>query len=185
MDAQDALQRLMDGNERFLSLAANEGDVSVALRSELANNGQHPFAVVIACSDSRVVPEHLFNCGLGEIFCIRTAGNTIGEGELASAVYACDHLGCKLLVVLGHTCCGAVAATLEGGAHGAVAPLTDRIRHAIGDEQDPTTASWVNAKHGVQVLMDNPEIAELVEQGLMLKAALHHIETGEVEFADE
>ena len=182
MNATEALARLKEGNERFVQQGANTSDIGMARRAELAEAGQHPFAVVIACSDSRVVPEHLFDCGLGDLFTIRTAGNTIGSSELASVVYACAHLKCKLVVVLGHTQCGAVGATLAGGETGAVSVLTNRIQQAIGDEHDPVQASVLNAMAGIASLEACEELAPLLQNGLALKGALHHIDTGEVEF---
>ena len=182
MDSSEALARLKAGNERFVGQSTNTGDVSPARRAELAQDGQHPFAVVVACSDSRVVPEHLFDCGLGELFCIRTAGNTIGPAELASIVYACAHLGCKLVVVLGHTQCGAVGAALAGGEKGPIGVLTDRVLAAIGAERDPSSASVLNVKAGIAVLEKCLEVTALKESGLLLQGALHHIDTGQVEF---
>lgn len=182
MDAASARKLLEEGNARFVASDANTSSVGIARRAELAEQGQRPFAVVVACSDSRVVPEHVFDCGLGDIFTIRTAGNTIGEDELASVVYACGHLGCKLVVVLGHTQCGAVAAALGGGAEGAVGVLTDRIRDAIGMETDPQAASVLNVQAGLDALAAHPEVAALAQEGLQLQGALHHIDTGQVEF---
>ncbi len=182
MDAQTALERLRQGNERFLTECTNGGDIGPDVRGELSRNGQRPFAVIVACSDSRVVPEHVFDCGLGELFCVRTAGNTIGASELASVVYACEHLGCSLVVVMGHTQCGAVAATLAGGTDGAVGTLTERITAAIGEERDPDAASAINAQAGATALASHPELVPLAENGLQIRAALHHIDTGVVEF---
>ncbi len=182
MDASEALSRLKAGNERFVAQGANTGDISPERRLELSETGQHPYAVVISCSDSRSVPEHVFDCGLGELFVIRTAGNTVGPSELASVVYACAHLGCKLVVVLGHTQCGAVGAALAGGESGAIGVLTDRVLSAIGDERDPSRASVSNAAAGIATLESCPEVAALFDEGLVLQSALHHIDTGCVEF---
>jgi len=116
-----ALQLLLDGNKGF----AQKGEVknldkkvSVKRRTELAQ-GQKPFAVVIACSDSRVSPELLFDKGLGEIFVVRVAGNIVGPHELGSVEYAVEHLGAKLVMVLGHERCGAVTATYDAHVSGA------------------------------------------------------------------
>lgn len=180
--ADDALARLKEGNAAFVSHERNGSFIGLARREQLSERGQHPYAVVISCSDSRVVPEHLFDCGLGDLFVIRTAGNTVGEAELASAVYACGHLGCKLVVVLGHTGCGAVAATLAGGESGAIGVLTDRIGAGIGAEQDPTRASVANVEAGLASLAACPELASLAAGGLRFQGALHHIDSGRVEF---
>jgi carbonic anhydrase len=181
--AHAALARLVEGNRKFVEERAFGADLSTARVARLAADGQHPFATVIACSDSRVVPEHLFMCGLGDIFCIRTAGNTIGPGELASAVYGSAHLGAGLLVVLGHTGCGAVRAALETGEHGALEPVLGKIRAAIGDERDPEAASVANVRAGVDTLRIQPDLARLEAAGaLAIAGALYHTDTGVVEF---
>ena len=109
-------------------------------RSDTAINGQHPKAAILCCSDSRVIPEEIFDCSIGDLFVIRTAGNTLGPNELASFEYAYHHLGISLFIVLGHTHCGAVGSALEGH-HGA---LMDTIREHIHDEKDPIEASKKN-----------------------------------------
>ena len=109
-------------------------------RSDTATNGQHPKAAILCCSDSRVIPEEIFGCSIGDLFVIRTAGNTLGPNELASFEYAYHHLGISLFIVLGHTHCGAVGSALEGH-HGA---LMDTIREHIHDEKDPIEASKMN-----------------------------------------
>ena len=99
------------GNKEFLSKLEN--DKALKDRRDELVKGQHPEVLVITCSDSRVVPEIIFNCSLGDIFVIRTAGNVINEGELATVEYAIEHLKVKRIVVLGHTHCGAVHATIK------------------------------------------------------------------------
>lgn len=113
ISAAEALGRLERGNHDFVTVRAHERDLSPERVAELYAYGQSPFAVVVACSDSRTVPEHMFMMGLGDLFVIRVAGNVVGDVELASVVYACEHLGVKLVLVLGHTGCGAVQATME------------------------------------------------------------------------
>ena len=105
--AGEALQRLREGNRIYVEALDHERDLSPERIADLFENGQRPFACVITCADSRVVPEHIFMTGLGELFVIRVAGNVVGPIELASAVYACEHLHTRLLLVLGHTHCGA------------------------------------------------------------------------------
>ncbi len=112
-DAAGALNRLKSGNRAFLSAAENEADISPSVRKETAQKGQFPYAVIVACSDSRVVPEHIFGCGIGELFVIRVAGNVIGDHQLGSIEYAVRHLKCPLVVVLAHPGCGAVNAALQ------------------------------------------------------------------------
>src|SRR5438105_3680928 len=118
--AQDAkptptgsLQRLKDGNARFAADKPNKRDVGADKRKELAK-GQHPFAIVLTCADSRVAPELLFDAGLGELFVLRVAGNIADPAVVGSIEYAVEHLHTPLIVVLGHESCGAVAAALDG-----------------------------------------------------------------------
>ncbi len=182
MKAQEALDRLMEGNRKFIQATTHQTDVSLPVREGLVKEGQHPFATVISCSDSRVIPEHVFMCGLGDIFCVRTAGNTIGPGELASALYGCEHLGTQLLMVMGHTGCGAVASAIESDDHGPLAPILGKVEQAIGDERDPYAATVANARASVRDLRENPELSHLVGEGkLTILAAVFHTDSGEVE----
>ena len=138
--------RLNAGNAYFLA----HGDT--AKRIETAEHGQHPYAIVICCSDSRVIPEQIFSAGIGDLFVIRIAGNVLDRHQLGSVEYAAAHLGCKLVVLLGHTGCGAVGAALAGEAEGHIADLVTEIRQAIGDERDPLLAAKRNVLHGVERL---------------------------------
>ncbi len=106
---EEALQMLKEGNKRFVDNNQANNDLSETRRNELVE-GQEPFAVVVACSDSRVVPEHAFDQGLGDIFVVRVAGNILDPAEIGSVEYAVDHLDSKVVVVLGHQSCGAVTA---------------------------------------------------------------------------
>ncbi len=112
LSAADALQRLQDGNARFVADHAATHDLGDQRRHELVG-GQHPFAIVLACADSRVPPELLFDQGLGDLFVIRVAGNVVDPAILGSIEYAVDHLGVQLVVVLGHDSCGGVQAVLD------------------------------------------------------------------------
>ena len=108
MTSQDALRLLREGNARYASWKAENPNVSSARLTETAIEGQHPIATVLACSDSRVPVERVFDRGIGDIFVVRVAGNVCGTDEVASLEYGVEHLGTPLLVVLGHTNCGAV-----------------------------------------------------------------------------
>lgn len=188
MGANEALERLRLGNEAFLREHANEGDVSLAAVKRLFEEGQAPFACVITCADSRVVPEHVFMTGLGELFCIRVAGNVIGDMELASCLYAAEHLHTPLVVVLGHTHCGAIETAIEVAGNpqlpceGAIAPLVSSVVTAIGTETDPYAASVANVQAGLRTLAADSEIAHLVGQGMRLQGAVYHTHSGVVEF---
>lgn len=129
--ANGSLQRLLDGNRRFVQGAVEHPRQDAQTRRALLA-GQRPFAVVLGCSDSRISPELLFDQGLGDLFVIRVAGNVIGEVAIASVEYAVAHLGVPLIVVLAHSSCGAVTATLAGGRpEGNLGALTERIGPAI------------------------------------------------------
>lgn len=107
--------------------------------------GQHPELLVVCCSDSRVVPEKILSCSLGEIFVIRTAGNVINNGELASISYAIEHLHIKHILVLGHTHCGAIHSVIHNEGFKYMDPITSRIKHNIEGITDELEASRVNA----------------------------------------
>ena len=113
MDTQQALASLKQGNQRFLDAVKSGGSVNISLTSLPSASSQSPKAVVVSCSDSRVTPEVLFDCELGEIFVIRVAGNIITETELGSIEFACQKFGTRLVIVLGHTQCGAIAASIS------------------------------------------------------------------------
>ena len=113
LTADEALERLREGNARYLGASQAQGDVSPELRQSTFCEGQHPYAIVLACSDSRVIPEAIFSAGIGDLFVIRVAGNVVDKHQLGSIEYAEDHLGCSLVVVLGHTGCGAVDAAMQ------------------------------------------------------------------------
>lgn len=134
MDSQKAIELLKEGNARFVSGTLVLKEHYEEDRKRLSE-GQHPFAVVLCCSDSRVVPEILFDQKLGDLFVIRNAGNVVDEDVLGSIEYAVEHLGSPLVVVLGHSCCGAVTATCQGGElPGHIVDLALRIRPAISAE---------------------------------------------------
>lgn len=129
---EEAKQLLLDGNQRFIEGKPLSKDLSFTKRSELLEKGQHPFAVIVSCSDSRVPPELLFDQALGDLFVIRIAGGVITPVELGSVEYAVEHLNTPLVVVLGHENCGAVtAAVQEGEAHGSVSAIIDKITPAV------------------------------------------------------
>ena len=98
-----ALEKLKAGNARYIDAKVNSEDISQAKRTDTLVNGQKPYAIIITCSDSRVIPENIFMTGIGELFVIRIAGNVIDEHQLGSIEYAASHLGAPLIVVMGHT----------------------------------------------------------------------------------
>lgn len=185
IDAKEAKQRLIEGNLKYLGADTAFGDVSPAIRRDTAQNGQHPYAIVITCSDSRVIPESIFSAGIGELFVVRVAGNVIDDHQLGSIEYAADHLGTKLIVVLGHTGCGAVDAAIKGHAGGFIDSIIKDISLAIGGETDAFKASCLNVKHGVEVIRHELEIHPVHDpEGLVVMGAIYHIDDGRVEFLD-
>ena len=193
LSAEAALERLRQGNRAYLSAHQNTGNISSAEVERLFAEGQAPFACVVACADSRVVPEHIFMTGIGELFTIRCAGNVVGRMGLASVLYAVEHLGVKLVLVLGHTHCGAVEAGMELAAdpHGApdmqnaIRPLAECVMAAIGTERDPYRAALLNAQAAAAVVRADPDIAHLAEaEGVQVRTAIYHTHSGEIEFLE-
>ena len=183
LSATEAIERLKRGNERYLEALHAEGDVSPALRKATFEEGQRPYAVVLACSDSRVIPEAIFSAGIGDLFVIRVAGNVVDNHQLGSIEYAEDHLGCNLVLVLGHTGCGAVDAAMHHEPYGTVKFITDEIADAIGDEHDEAAACLANVAHSVRRIEESRKVrVDEEEHGLRVVGALYHTDSGEVEF---
>ena len=182
MEHTHLIERLRAGNRSYLN-GEFAGDVSAAAREKTAAHGQHPRAIVIACSDSRVIPEAIFSAGIGELFVIRLAGNVLDRHQLGSIEYAAAHLHCPLILVLGHTGCGAVSAALSGGGEGYIQYITDEILLAVGKERDPDRACRLNVLHAVetirQAFADHPEIPSV---DLDIRGAVYDIRSGAVEW---
>lgn len=185
LEAKEALEKLKEGNRRYLGAETPAGDISLAVREDTAENGQHPYAIIVTCSDSRVIPESIFSAGIGELFVIRVAGNVIDDHQLGSIEYAADHLGARLILVLGHTRCGAVGAAIHGHGGGFIDSIIKDISLAIGDEKDDFRAGCLNVKHGVEVIKHELEIHPPHDaKGLVVAGAIYHIEDGRVEYLD-
>lgn len=192
--AEAAEKAIIEGNKRYVSGKLANKDLSLEVRTDLSKNGQHPFATVLTCSDSRVAPELVFDQGLGDLFVIRDAGNVADTIETGSVEYAVEHLKTPLVVVLGHEKCGAVKASVEGGEATPnieaiihkIKPSIDKVKSANKDIKEEEMASKVedeNAKETVNELLKSPTIKHLVDSGkVKLVAAKYHIESGEVEF---
>lgn len=180
LSAEEALIKLQKGNEQYLNASTGSGNISPEIRKDTYENGQHPYAIVVTCSDSRVIPESIFSAGIGELFVIRVAGNVLGDNQLGSIEYAADHLGCKLVLILGHTHCGAVGAAIGGGAGGFIQSITDEIKSAIGDTSDDLKACCLNVENSVKKVEANLNIS-----GLKAMGAVYHIEDGHVEFLNK
>ena len=170
------IERLTEGNRNYLMTGAD-----LALREETAERGQHPYAIVVCCSDSRVIPERIFSAELGDLFVVRVAGNVLDLHHLGSIEYAAAHLHCGLVVMLGHTRCGAVEAALSDHREGWIFSILDEIHQAIGDEQDPDRACRLNVLHGVERLRRafkrHPEL-----KAVEVRGAVYDVRSGAVEW---
>lgn len=182
ISANEALNRLVEGNKRYIEANYNPGDISKLIRKYTANNGQKPYAIILACSDSRAIPEAIFSAGIGDLFVIRVAGNVVDDHQLGSIEYAADHLGCRLVVVLGHDRCGAVDAAMNHDPDGHIKYITDDISEAIGDEKNEYKACCLNVLHSVKIIDNNVDIKHLEEEGLKVMGAIYNLESGVVEF---
>ena len=182
-----ALQQLLDGNKRFTNASLThpnqDGDRRISL-----GTGQAPFAAVLACADSRVPPEVLFDQGLGDLFVVRVAGNIINDQLLGSLEYAAAHLNTPLIVVLGHTSCGAIGAVASGAeleGHiaslaPAIQPAVDKVRGQEGNLTD-NAAKEVARMTAEQMINSEPILADLVKEGkIKIVPAFYDLESGEV-----
>jgi carbonic anhydrase len=186
---EEALRALREGNRRFAAGRAVHPHQDAARREEILP-GQRPFAVILACSDSRVPPEIIFDQGLGDLFVVRTAGDVVDDVALGSIEYAVEHLGVPLVVVLGHTRCGAVTATLHGDeVSGHIAAIVQAILPAVQEARrlpgDPlSNAIDAHIRHVVAYLRaTSPILAEREHAGtLRIVGARYNLENGEVEW---
>lgn len=183
LTATEALAKLKEGNERYLTATTNPGDVSAHLRRLTCEEGQSPYAVIVTCSDSRVIPESIYSAGIGELFVIRVAGNVMDKHQIGSVEYAVEHLGSPLVVVMGHDHCGAVGAALNQNPSGYIKYITDEIRKAIGDEKDEYRACCLNVERSVTTIKDSLNVNE-GENAVKVCGAIYHIDSGLVEFLD-
>lgn len=181
LSADDALKKLKAGNEAYINAKLNPADISAASRKSVIE-GQSPYAVIITCSDSRVIPENIFMTGIGELFVIRVAGNVIDNHQLGSIEYAMSHLGSKLVVVLGHTHCGAVNAAMGHSPDGFVKSITDQICLAIGNEKDDYKACCLNVKRSTSIIAKSLCLNNDDANGAKVLGAVYHLEDGRVEF---
>ncbi len=183
ISAEDAIKKLIEGNSIYIESKISTGDISHEKRKDTAVNGQHPYAIIITCSDSRVIPESIFNAGIGDLFVIRVAGNVMDDHQLGSVEYAASHLGVELIVVLGHTHCGAVDAAINHDPEGYIKFITDEIKTAIGDEKDGYKACCMNVRHSIEIIENSFEIQkEENSRGLKVVGAVYDIESGKAEF---
>lgn len=193
MSTGDALERLRAGNARFVASVRSPASLAnAARRAELAI-AQEPFAIVLGCSDSRVPVEIVFDQGPGDLFVIRVAGNIVAPSLTGSVEFAAERFGTRLVVVLGHSSCGAIQATIEELRRPSrnqspnLKAIVDRIRPAVSLRDDEHTAMRANILASVNQLRHGSAIIEgLVESnGLVIVGAWYSLERGVVEFFEE
>jgi carbonic anhydrase len=202
VEFEEALQRLKDGNRRFVNhLRSTEAMMSQLRRGELVQ-GQKPFAIVLGCSDSRVPAEIVFDQGLGDLFVIRVAGNIVAPSQVGSVEFAAEAFGTRLVVVMGHTLCGAIDATLEViekpneprspnlmSIVGRVRPAIEALVHTELARDRPRlmrAAVRANVRASVNQLRHGSALLErmVLDQGLRVVGAEYSLESGEVDFFD-
>src|SRR5213596_1386325 len=202
MSGHEALVRLREGNRRFVASMADTAPALNQTRRHALAEGQQPFAIVLGCSDSRVPAELVFGQGFGDLFVIRVAGNIVAPSQIGSVEFAAERFGTRLVVVLGHTECGAVLATIEElgrpseGQSRNLRSIVDRIRPSVEalllaefrDQADALVRKAVRAnirvsadhlRHGSEVLEQS-----IQKDGLLVVGAEYSLETGVVDFFD-
>ncbi len=194
---QMALELLKEGNKRFVNnLKLNR---NLLQQANETSDGQHPFAVILSCIDSRTSAELIFDQGLGDIFSVRIAGNIINEDILGSMEFGCKVAGSKIIAVLGHTKCGAVKGACDHVEMGNLTALLSKIRPAVDDEtltkenRNSSNSVFVenvaniNVKRTVKSIMErSPILKEMIESGQVgIVGGTHNITTGEVTFYSE
>lgn len=194
---QMALELLKEGNKRFVNnLKINR---NLLQQANETSDGQHPFAVILSCIDSRTSAELIFDQGLGDVFSVRIAGNIVNEDILGSMEFGCKVAGSKIIVVLGHTKCGAVKGACDHVEMGNLTALLSKIRPAVDDEKTTTenrnssnpefveNVATINVKRTVKSIMErSPILKELIESGQIgIVGGTHDISTGNVTFYEE
>jgi len=189
-----ALDLLVKGNERFQNnLKANR---NLLQQANETSDGQHPFAIILSCIDSRTSAELIFDQGLGDIFSVRIAGNIINEDILGSMEFACKVAGSKIIVVLGHSQCGAVKGACDHVEMGNLTALLDKIQPAVMAEKTTKNdrnsknsefvenVAMLNVKATVNAIMErSPILKEMIESGAIgIAGGMHHIASGSVQF---
>jgi len=202
ISAREALERLREGNRRFASDTRSGDALTNRRRRDEVAAGQEPFAIVLGCSDSRVPAEIVFDQGLGDLFVIRVAGNIVASSQVGSVEFAAGRYSTRLVVVLGHSQCGAILATLEelqrptGHQPGSLRSIVDRVRPSVEAllatdlRHDPEAlvrqAVRANIRVSANHLRHGSEILEraIETEGLLVVGAEYSLETGVVDFFD-
>ncbi len=190
MTVENALEWLSAGNRRYVAGQALHPNTDPGRRAEL-ETGQNPFAMILSCADSRVPPELVFDCGLGDLFAVRTAGQAIDEVVIRSLEFGVHKLGVPVLVVLGHSGCGAVITTIESlreMADGETSPniLVENIRPAVETAETMDGELLTNAiRANVELLVDRLQTvfsASIAKGKLQIAGAVYHLDTGVVDW---
>jgi len=192
-----ALELLKEGNKRFVNnLKANR---NLLQQANETSDGQHPFAVILSCIDSRTSAELIFDQGLGDVFSVRIAGNIVNEDILGSMEFACKLAGAKIIVVLGHSKCGAVKGACDHAEMGNLTALLSKIRPAVDDETETTenrsskngifveNVAAINAKRTVKAIKERSTIlSQMISNGeIGIIGGMHELSTGEVTFYEQ
>lgn len=185
VDAEEAIKRLLEGNRRYIAGKNSAIHRSAKRRTEVSK-GQHPFAIIVGCSDSRVPPEILFDQGIGDLFVIRSAGGVIDDIAIGSIEYAVEHLGVQLILVLGHEHCGAVDATLKGGEVGgklkhvieAIKPAVEKAK-AKGQTSHSCDLLCSSVKSNARMVAEkirksSPLLTDSIENGILRVAGAYY-----------
>ncbi len=197
MTPKRALEKLKEGNQRFLSNQLTQRNY--LSQAKQASYGQFPWAVVLNCMDSRSVPEFIFDQGLADLFTLRVAGNVLNDDILGSIEYATQVVGAKLIVVMGHTSCGAVGGACQGIKLGHLDDVLHKIQPSVGPAKketgidnctDPALVNAIaklNAMHVANEISDkSPIVHDLIQKNQIgIVTAMHNIKTGEVTFFEE
>jgi carbonic anhydrase len=193
MPPAESLKLLLDGNQRFVAGKLEHPNQTPERRTAVAK-GQHPFAAVLACSDSRTPPEIIFDRGLGDIFTVRVAGNVADKVVIESLDYSVKHLGVRVVMVLGHRRCGAVIAAVEGHEGTAdqdVGPMLTELRPAVAESKNMPGDPVENAvRENVLLVMKNlessAELSAMVKSGaLKIVGGIYDLDTGKIEMLKE
>lgn len=189
----EAMKKLADGNSRYAAGTCLHVGINQARRTETAEKGQKPFATILSCSDSRVPPEYIFDQGIGDLFVIRVAGNVADTDEIGSAEYGVDHLGTPVLMVLGHSKCGAVTAVATGAeVHGSIPALVENIKPAVDKAKKNNPSAQGDALISSAITQNVwQSIEDLLKKSALIRArakagevqivgALYDIETGNI-----
>jgi carbonic anhydrase len=189
VSADNALAKLKEGNLRFATSEVSQSKPTAARRAETAQ-AQHPFAIIVGCADSRTAPELVFDQNLGDLFVIRTAGNLVDDHALGSIEYAVAHAGARLIVVLGHTRCGAVTAALEsdhapGHIQSLVRDIQPAVKAAKGKPGDALAAAITeNARQVAAQIKAKAALGDLAKE-VRIVSAIYDLDTGKIDWAKD